>query len=222
MEQLQIDVVCETVDEFWPGIDKIFDAQGDEKKNELRNKLANEEGMKRISKLEKLLKKNKDGNGWLAGDEVQNRVGFANFEDLSTILGLFGSNSKEQLDIDVVCETADDLWPGILKIFETEGDEEKDALRKKFAEEGAMKHISNLEKLLKSNKGGRVWFIGDKVTLADIMAFNMIYDYLPFILNIKEGEFDLKEHDVLKAFVERFKAQEKIANWIKRRPKTRF
>ncbi|KAJ8044176.1 S-crystallin SL11 [Holothuria leucospilota] len=136
--------------------------------------------------------------------------------------GLFGSNSKEQLEIDVVCETAGDLWPGICKIYDTQGDEEKNVLRKKFAEEGAMKHISNLEKLLKRNKGGSGWFIGDKVTLADIMVFNMIYDLLPSILNIKEGEFDLKEHDVLKAFVERFKAQEKIADWIKRRPQTPF
>lgn len=61
-----------------------------------------------------------------------------------------------------------------------------------------------------------------QVSLADVMAFNMIYDFLPAVLNMKEGELDLKEHETLKGFVERFKAQEKIADWIKRRPQTSF
>lgn len=54
------------------------------------------------------------------------------------------------------------------------------------------------------------------------MAFTMIYDLLPTVLNMKEGEVDVKEHDVLKAFVERLKALEKTADWIKRRPQTTF
>ncbi|KAJ8044170.1 hypothetical protein HOLleu_11554 [Holothuria leucospilota] len=57
---------------------------------------------------------------------------------------------------------------------------------------------------------------------SDVMAVNMIYDLLPFVLSMKEGEFDLKEHDLLEAFVERFKAQDKIADWIKKRPKTQI
>ncbi|KAJ8044167.1 S-crystallin SL11 [Holothuria leucospilota] len=136
--------------------------------------------------------------------------------------GFYGSSAMEQLHVDVVCETVDDLWPGVYAIFGAEGDEKKSELRKKMADEGAMKHISNLEKLLKKNNGGSGWFVGDKVTLADVMAFNMIYDLLPFVLSMKEGEFDLKEHDLLKAFVERFKAQDKIADWIKNRPVTSF
>ncbi|KAJ8044171.1 Hematopoietic prostaglandin D synthase [Holothuria leucospilota] len=135
---------------------------------------------------------------------------------------LYGSSPIEQLQIDVVCETVDDMWPGFYKIFEAEGDEKKNELRKKLADEGAMKLTKNLEKLFKNNKDDSGWFVGNKITLVDVMAFNMIYDLLPTVLNMKEGEVDVKEHDVLKAFVERFTALEKIADWIKRRPQTTF
>ncbi|KAJ8044175.1 hypothetical protein HOLleu_11560 [Holothuria leucospilota] len=96
-----------------------------------------------------------------------------------------------------------------------------------------MKRISKLEKLLNRTKtavAGSLEIraelfpttVPSQVTLADIMAFSMIDDKLPGILDIKDGEFDLKEHYLLKAFVERFKAQEKIADWIKRRPQTAY
>ncbi|KAJ8044172.1 S-crystallin SL11 [Holothuria leucospilota] len=155
-------------------------------------------------------------------DGIQYPHSHAMYRYLAREYDFYGSSSKEQLEIDVVCETVDDIWPEFYKIFNAEGDEKKNELRKKLADDGAMKLITNLEKLLKKNNNGSGWFIGKKVTLADVMAFNIIYDFLPAVLEIKEGEFDLKEHDVLKAFVDRFKAQDKIADWIKRRPKTPF
>ncbi|WP_411016231.1 glutathione S-transferase family protein, partial [Salmonella sp. s51884] len=74
----------------------------------------------------------------------------------------------------------------------------------------------------KKNKGGAGWFIGDSMTLADIMVFNMINDFLPFMVQLKEGEFDLKDQKVLQAFLGRFKSNAKIAAWIKKRPETAF
>ncbi|WP_411026714.1 glutathione S-transferase family protein [Salmonella sp. s54395] len=55
-----------------------------------------------------------------------------------------------------------------------------------------------------------------------MVVFNMIYDLITMVTQQKEGEFDLKDQEVLKAFVERFKSNQKIAAWLKKRPQTRY
>ncbi|XP_071848856.1 S-crystallin SL11-like [Apostichopus japonicus] len=145
----------------------------------------------------------------------------AAYRHLSRKFGFYGKDDHERFLIDIVCETADDLWAEIFRIFQAEK-EKKPELRETFKTEGALKVTANLEKLLKKNKNGTGWFVGDGITLADVMAFNMIYDFIPFVLETKEGEFDLKDQEVLKAFVERFKSNAKISDWLKKRPQTPF
>ncbi|PIK56963.1 hypothetical protein BSL78_06164 [Apostichopus japonicus] len=156
----------------------------------------------------------------LSGTEFEDcRVEYEKWPELKP--RFYGKDDHERFLIDIVCETADDLWAEIFRIFQAEK-EKKPELRETFKTEGALKVTANLEKLLKKNKNGTGWFVGDGITLADVMAFNMIYDFIPFVLETKEGEFDLKDQEVLKAFVERFKSNAKISDWLKKRPQTPF
>lgn len=125
--------------------------------------------------------------------------------------------------MDVVNETVEDIGPGMIKVFEEKDPGKKAEVAKHFAEEFCQPHLNNLEKLLKQNNGGTGWFVGDKITLADVHAFGMLHDGIPPLIGADPGDLSyMKGQELLKAFIERFKSEPKIADWLKRRPKTPF
>ncbi|WP_411016635.1 glutathione S-transferase family protein, partial [Salmonella sp. s51944] len=133
-------------------------------------------------------------------------------------LGLYGSNTWEQALIDVVCETVDEVWPAVAGIFMEKDEAKKDELRKKFATEDLVKLAEKLGKLLKQNKNGEGWFVGDKISLADVAVYTAVAEFFPALA--KCGEVDLTGQDALKGLLSRVKSNEKVAEWIKNRPQT--
>ncbi|PIK41814.1 putative S-crystallin SL11-like [Apostichopus japonicus] len=136
------------------------------------------------------------------------------------IYGFLGSSIWERAQINVVCETVKDFAPEISQFFAEKDETRKAELKKAYLTVGVYKHIGNLEKLLKQNNDGTGWFVGDKVSLADVEAFARVYDFISFLDGKEPGDFDLKDHAVFKGFIERFKSQPKIADWISKRPQT--
>ncbi|XP_022094701.1 S-crystallin SL11-like [Acanthaster planci] len=86
--------------------------------------------------------------------------------------GLYGSNNWEAAQIDVVLETLKDVIDPMIMPVMFERDQAKQAENaKNYYENVAPHHLTNLENLLKKNKDGNGYFMGDKASLADIIFF---------------------------------------------------
>ncbi|XP_038062072.1 S-crystallin SL11-like [Patiria miniata] len=87
-------------------------------------------------------------------------------------LGLYGSNNWEAAQIDVVKETLKDLIDPMIMPVMFELDKAKQAENaKEYYENVAPPHLKNLQDLLEKNKDGIGYFVGDKVSLADVIFF---------------------------------------------------
>lgn len=64
-------------------------------------------------------------------------------------------------------------------------------------------------------------FLG-QISLADVQVFCILHDLIPAVIGLGLGGLDLKDHPHLAAFLDRFKSEEKISQWIKKRPVTSF
>ncbi|KAJ8021968.1 S-crystallin SL11 [Holothuria leucospilota] len=85
------------------------------------------------------------------------------------------------------------------------------------------RYLGSLEKRLGKNKDGKGWFVGDKITFADIQVFWLLHDQYPTVFGGRAGDVDyLKEYKLLHGFVERFKAEPKVSEWLAKRPVTPF
>ncbi|PIK56345.1 putative hematopoietic prostaglandin D synthase-like [Apostichopus japonicus] len=89
--------------------------------------------------------------------------------------------------------------------------------KKEFFEVEGPQCYKFLEKLLTANDGGDGYFVGSKISLADIIAFVTTGDLLAdrntdYYLEVKEPK--------LKAFIERMKSLPQIDAWMKKRPQT--
>ncbi|KAJ8022535.1 S-crystallin SL11 [Holothuria leucospilota] len=136
--------------------------------------------------------------------------------------GFYPSSSWDRAKVDVVIETVGDFDPEMRKFFSERDPAKKTEVIKHFEEEGSVKHANNMEKLLKENNGGTGWFVGDKITLADVIVFYMWYDLVPSLLGIEPGTFDLKENKLLESFIKRFQSEPSISEWLEKRPQTPF
>lgn len=128
-----------------------------------------------------------------------------------------GKTDLEELKVDMLIDCFEDLAKPI-GTWHFEADETRKAtLKKKLVEEQLPASLGNLEKLLKSNKGGDGFFVGDALTLADLAYLSIIS-----WVKMSGNEAILDKYPKLKAIVGRIEASPKIAAWIKKRPVTEF
>lgn len=140
--------------------------------------------------------------------------------------GFQPKSSWDIAQVDVVIATTLDLETAMDKYFFSLY-EEKDSGKKKTLikelTESCQEHLVKLEKLLKSNNEGTGWFVGDKITIADMIAFCTLHDGIPTLVETAVGDLSyMTNQEHLKAFVGRFKAEPKVSEWLDKRPKTQF
>ncbi|KAJ8026817.1 S-crystallin SL11 [Holothuria leucospilota] len=132
---------------------------------------------------------------------------------LARKFGLYGENDIEKARIDVVLEVLNEFNNHATKVYYEKDEKRKQQLLKELTEVQAPKYLGLLEKLLKANQGGDGFFVGSKISLAEIVVFNGIYDNLAlFAITNKEPK--------LQALVDRVKALPQIDAWLKKRPQT--
>ena len=90
----------------------------------------------------------------------------------------------------------------------------KKELGEKLFGEILPQNLQFLENILSSNKTNSGWFIGDSLTLADLVAFNM-WEWV----RDKLGPF-VDKFPLVKANDEKTKSNAKIVEWIAKRPVT--
>ncbi|KAK2163090.1 hypothetical protein NP493_1485g00055 [Ridgeia piscesae] len=136
---------------------------------------------------------------------------------LAKTFGFAGINTLEEAQVLMIGNCVMDTLMPLFKMHGVKEEEVKDEMKKKYQEEQMPKFLGMLEKLLVSNKGGDGYFIGDKITVADVKIVG-IFEWLPvFGINV-----DFNKYPKLKALNDRVTTEPKIAAWIARRPESKF
>jgi len=138
---------------------------------------------------------------------------------LARSFNMYGSGSAvDGLRIDMVCEGLVDLTSAYSNIrYRAKEEEKKDKFTALFKDD-VPKWLGFLTNALKKNNGGKGFFVGDSVSLADIHAYNFLWS-----LSQHEGQSGMLDNfPEMKALVERVGALPNIAKWVASRPATNF
>ncbi|KAJ8022369.1 Hematopoietic prostaglandin D synthase [Holothuria leucospilota] len=132
---------------------------------------------------------------------------------LASEFGLLGSSNLETAKINVVYEVLVDSLNEAMKV-DFADPKIKEQLKTKFYDDILETHSKFLVEILEKNNGGNGFFVGDKITLADISFLAVRRDMLAYI----DKDDRLHRHPKLQALADRIAAVPQIAEWIKNRP----
>jgi len=128
--------------------------------------------------------------------------------------GLYGKNAVEQALVDSVVDVVTDLREkGVSLNFAPDGPA-KEAALKEFLDKTLPSTLPNLQNMAAANRNG--YFVGDKITLADIHFYSIIEMLIGKMPNI------LASYPNLKQVYDKVGANPKIAEYLKKRPETPF
>lgn len=96
----------------------------------------------------------------------------AAFRYLGRKLGYLPTDPLAEYKIDSLFGLREDFINGFVPVWRTK---DQEALQKWFVD-NSPKYLGYLEARLTANNDGAGWFVGDSVTLADIMVFEWIWD----------------------------------------------
>ena len=138
---------------------------------------------------------------------------------LAEKFGLAGKTDLDKLRADMIVHCMEDVAQALFKAaFEADA-AKKETLIKKLKDEDLNNYFTNLEKLLKQNKGGDSYFVGDSLTWADL-TFAHFVEFVT-IVGLELSTF-LNAYPKQKAVYEKVTKHPKIAEWIAKRPATKF
>jgi len=130
--------------------------------------------------------------------------------------GLHGHNDAQSFRIDMINEFLIEGRQGLFTIRSAKDDTAKAAAHKDYFGTVVPRNFGTLEKMLASNDGGKGYFVGDSVTLADIHFYVASETLKGFEKDV------LAAFPLLKALNERVAARKRIAKWLTERPATAF
>mgnify|MGYP001049660934 FL=1 len=128
---------------------------------------------------------------------------------------LYSTDPFKAYLIESVCDLKEDLYKSLYKYFADKDFEGMD----NWVSETLPQKLELLENRLKQNKDGKGWFVGEKVTMADVQVFQFLYDYM--LSPLKKPKF---EHVLsgsapsLKEFANRFiESSESLRSYLESR-----
>lgn len=130
---------------------------------------------------------------------------------------LAGKTDLEEARVDMIIDCIEDTVKPMLALFHESDETRKADLKKKFLEEQLPASLGSLEKILKENKGGDGFFVGDGLTWADLCL-----SVLAGWLALAGGTDEFSKYTKLVALKDRVEKEPKIAEWIAKRPQTEF
>jgi glutathione S-transferase len=130
--------------------------------------------------------------------------------------GLMGKNAVETGQIDAVTDVVTDLREKAFAMHFTPDGPAKDAAVKDFAEKTLPSILPNLEKVAAGNPEKSGFFVGGKLSLADLHFYAVLEAIKPSMPNI------LAQHANLSKLYDKVGASPKVAEYIKKRPQTPF
>jgi len=132
------------------------------------------------------------------------------------IAGLYGKDALEQAKIDMVIEALHDTAANFMKANYSKDEADKKAQFEAYFKNDFPKWCGYLENCLKANNGGKGFFVGDSVSIADIH----FYGLTSAVLGAKSDA--LSGHQLLADLKDRVAKLDRIAAWEKKRPQTAF
>jgi len=135
---------------------------------------------------------------------------------LANKFGFAGKTELDKLQADMIVDCIADLTNPLEAVME-EQDEAKKKVLCQNSEPKLHVHFQNLQKLLEANNGGNGFFVGDSITWADLIWTGL----LPGIRFMKFGPA-VDKYPKLTAVNARVEAEPRIAEWIKKRPKSEY
>jgi len=148
------------------------------------------------------------------GTKLPQSITIARF--LAKEFNLAGKDNFEQAKVDAVVDTINDLVAAFMPSRREQDEAKKQELTKKFQTEELPKHLQNLEVLRKLYGNGGPFFVGNSLTLADLL----FYDIGETLLQVDPN--GLNSYSWLKQNRAEVEKQPKIAEYLKNRPKTPF
>jgi len=136
---------------------------------------------------------------------------------LARRFNLAGKTDLDQARADMVMDCYEDTIKPLFTFFFEQDEAKKEAAKKKFVEEQLPGSLDGLEKLLKENKGGDGFFVGDGLTWADLGLVVLVG-----WLKMAGGGDAFDKRPKLHALQHRVESLPKIAEWLANRPKTDF
>lgn len=125
---------------------------------------------------------------------------------------LAGKCGVDQALVDSIVDSITDLREKFISLMFTADESAKEKGLVKFNEETLVTSLGNLDKAL----GGKNYFVGDKLSLADLH----FYGVFEAIVGFNAGA--LKGHPKLKDLFDRVASNAKVAEYLKKRPATDF
>ncbi|PIK56347.1 Glutathione S-transferase 1 [Apostichopus japonicus] len=129
---------------------------------------------------------------------------------------LYGDNESEAAEIDQVCECLVDLGLAMRNYFHEKDVARKENILKELLETEASKHFKFLLNLLEANYGGNGFYVGNRLSLADLDAATYLTDMVARVPGLKVTEPKLLAH------VNRILETPALSQWLKKRPQTPF
>jgi len=131
--------------------------------------------------------------------------------------GFAGESALDRARADMLVDCGEDVMKPTIAFWFEKDEAKKAELKDKFVKETLPAALQAFEKLLKENKGGDSYFVGNRITWADIAFFDLCSWISSVQVEIPFGDFPK-----LKALKERVENTPKIAEWIKNRPVTQL
>ncbi|KAJ3663472.1 hypothetical protein Zmor_007731 [Zophobas morio] len=146
------------------------------------------------------------------GKQVNQSKAIARY--LAKKVKLVGDDDWENLEIDAIVDTLDDLRQKVVTIFFEQDETKKEVLRQTVIKEHCPYYYSRLEKVVQKN-GGHLAL--NRLTWADLYfaAISPLFDAL-------SGNNNLSDYPNLTVLKERVNAIPAIKKWIETRPKSDF
>ncbi|XP_077999205.1 uncharacterized protein LOC144452069 [Glandiceps talaboti] len=132
--------------------------------------------------------------------------------------GLAGKTNVDKARVDMIADAVKDLADSMYKLMFEKDEAKKKELTDTFLTKTVPTTLSALEKILEANNGGNGFFVGDKLTWADL-AFLAHTDF--YCAQFKDANL-LAPHKKLTALRSRVSELPNIKKWIATRPESSF
>ncbi|XP_065937985.1 glutathione S-transferase 1-like isoform X2 [Magallana gigas] len=87
--------------------------------------------------------------------------------------GLYGDNNDENTRVDVIPGASDDFLKNVMSWYYEKDETKKEEINKNLEETKLPQFFSLLESILKENDDGDGYFVGKKISLADILIYDI-------------------------------------------------
>lgn len=133
--------------------------------------------------------------------------------------GLGGDTLDEQTRADMIVDCCRDMADPVGKAFHEQDPTKKQEMFDTYKRETLPKFMAMFEELLKQNNGGDCYFVGTKLTWADLAFLLHTTSFIEYFIGTFEGWNNFPK---LKALKERVEQTPELVKWFKERPESKF